>query len=75
MRFKVREHKTNRKGIIMGLSSAEGLGLAGKVLIKAGQALADDQKITKGEWIEILKTAAADAWDEYSDNDDAPNVE
>ena len=58
----------------MSLSPGEMMGLVGKLAINAGKAYSDDNNIGRDEWINLLKDAGMAAWDEYSDDDDFPNV-
>ncbi len=51
------------------LTSGEALIVAGKTIQKAGEALHDDNKISREEWTDIIKTAATEAWKEYTDED------
>ena len=52
------------------LTAGEALGVAGETLKEIGEALDDPNtpnRITLTEWMEIIKTAATHAWNEYND--------
>lgn len=57
------EHKNSLTGV-------EALKLAGNLMLRLHDKLADDGKISMQEWLELATATGKDVFDEYSDEDD-----